>query len=224
MLKDLFNERVRLKAQLAPLKKKKEHLKKIISLAKERGKRILKSLISEYSSICFNHDYLDLKQKALKVYMNTFYGKARNSKSLIYLLELAGGTTSAGKYNLNLIREFVITKDFEIKYGDTDFLYLTCLDKYYEKCDRAFNEEKLSKEEYWTEIVNITINMIKKLRNQVNIYLRIRSGITFLKMTYEKVLFSVYFTGKKKYFRIEYEGVVNFKPKNLFTKRINTVK
>jgi len=75
VLEDLFNKRVELKTRLASLGKKKEQLGKLISSAKERGKRISESLNLEYSSICFDHDYQDSKQRALKVYMNTFTGK-----------------------------------------------------------------------------------------------------------------------------------------------------
>jgi DNA polymerase elongation subunit (family B) len=160
----------------------------MISSAKERGKRIPESLNSEYSSVCFDCDYFDSKQRALKVYMNTFYGEAGNSKSPIFLRELAGGTTSAGKFNLNLVAEFVTKKGFGIKYGDTDSLYLTCPDKYYEKCNEAFSRKELSKEEYWTEMVEITIDMMKRLRDQVNAYLRIKNGTSYLKMAYEEVL------------------------------------
>ncbi|GBC02496.1 hypothetical protein RclHR1_04650013 [Rhizophagus clarus] len=196
----------------------------MISSTKERGKKILESLNLEYSSVCFDYDYWDSKQKALKVYMNTFYGEAGNSLSSIFLRELACGTTTVGKYNLNLVAKFVTKKGFRIKYGDTDSLYLTCPDKYYEICDRAFNEGKLSKEAYWTEMVKITMDVMRKLHNQVNAYLRIKSGTSYLKMAYEEVLFPVCFTGKKKYFGIEHEDVVNFKPKNLFKKEIETVK
>ncbi|RIA85344.1 hypothetical protein C1645_830949 [Glomus cerebriforme] len=122
-----------LKACLTPLEKKKRCLEKMISLAKERGKRILESLFSEYSS------------------------EVKNSKSSIFLHKLACETTTAGKYNLNLVAEFVTKKGFGIKYGDTDSLYLTCPDRYYEKCDEAFARKELSKEVYWAEMVNITI-------------------------------------------------------------------
>src|SRR4051794_5500120 len=156
--------------------------------------------------------------------MNTFYGEAGNSKSPIFLRELACGTTTAGKYNLNLVAEFVSKKGFGIKYGDTDSLYLTCPEKYYGKCDEAFSRKELSKEAYWTEMVEITMNVMKSLRDQVNAYLRIKSGTSYLKMAYEEVLFPVCFTGKKKYFGVGHEDVVNFKPKNLFKKGIDTVK
>ncbi|CAI2189691.1 17189_t:CDS:2, partial [Funneliformis geosporum] len=140
-------------------------------------------------------------QRALKVYMNTFYGKAGNSLSPIFLRALAGGTISAGKYNLNLVTKFVTKKGFGIKYGDTDSLYLTCPEKYYKKCDEAFSRKELSKEAYWTEMVEITMNM-----------------------AYEEVLFPVCFTGKKKYFSVSHEEVVNSRLDNLFMRGIDTMK
>ena len=131
VLEYLFNKRVELKAHLDQLGKKRRHLEKMISSARERGKTILESLISEYSFICFDYDYSDSKQRALKVYMNTFYGEAGNLKSPIFLRELAGRTTSARKYNLNLVTDFISKKGFGIKYGDTDSLYVACPDRYY---------------------------------------------------------------------------------------------
>ena len=125
VLEDLFNKRVNLKVQLALLGKKKEHLGKMISSVKKKGKKIPENLNLEYSSICFDYDYLDSKQRALKVYMNTFYGEAGNSKSPIFLRELAGGITSAGQYNIDLVAKFVSGKGFGIKFGDTDSLSVT---------------------------------------------------------------------------------------------------
>src|SRR2546421_5455079 len=73
-------------------------------------------------------------------------------------------------------------------------------------------------------MVKITMDMMKRLCDQVNAYLRIKSGTSYLKMAYEEVLFPVCFAGKKKYFGIGHEEVVNFRPKTLFTKGIDTVK
>ena len=73
-------------------------------------------------------------------------------------------------------------------------------------------------------MVKITMEVMDEFCNKVNAYLRIKNDTSYLKMTYEEVLFPVCFTGKKKYFRIGHEEVVNFKPKSLFTKGIDTVK
>ena len=117
-------------------------------------------------------------------------------------------------------------KDFGIKYDNTDFLYLICPDSCYEKCDLAYNDGKgtISKLEYWTEMVKITMVIIEKLCNEINTFLRLKTRSDYLKMAYEEVLFPVVFTGKKKYFGIFHEDILNFKLKELFIRGIDTVK
>ena len=145
VLEELFAMKLELKAQLASLGKKKVQLGKIISSLKEKGKRIPEKLDLEYKSICFEYDCLNSKQKAVKLFMNTFYGEAGNPLSSIFLRALAGGTTSAGKYNIKLVAEYVEKKGFQIKYGDTDSLYLTCPDKYFENVMKPFPEANFLK-------------------------------------------------------------------------------
>ncbi|CAG8679080.1 6863_t:CDS:2, partial [Cetraspora pellucida] len=96
---------------------------------------------------------------------------AENSKSLFFLCELAEEITSAGQYNIDLVAKFISKKAFKIKYEDTDSLYLICPDKYYKKNDRAFNEDRLFKEEYWSKIVKITIDVIKSCVIKVDNYM-----------------------------------------------------
>ena len=114
--------------------------------------------------------------------MNTFYDEAGNSNSPFFLHELVGGITSTGQYNIDLIAKFITAKGFGIKYRDTDSLYLTCPDKYYEICDRAFNKDELSKEAYWTEMVKIIMEVMDEFRNKVNAYFRIKNSTSYLKM------------------------------------------
>ncbi|GES95250.1 DNA polymerase family B-domain-containing protein [Rhizophagus clarus] len=182
--------------------------------------------IKEYSSIYFTYDSLNSKQKAIKLYMNSFYGVTGRSDSPFYILELAGGVTLAGREHIKCVAEYVKGKGFGIKYGDTDSLYLTCPDSYYEKCDLAYNdgEGTISKLEYWTEMVNITMDTMEKLRNKVNTFLRLKTRSDYLKMAYEEVLFPVAFTGKKKYFGIDHEETPNFEPREPFIRGIDTVK
>src|SRR4051794_39919691 len=140
--------RQELKAQFALLGKKKGHLGKLISSLKEKGKRIPEKFDLEYKSLCFEYECLNSKQKAVKLFMNTFYGETGNPLSSIFLRALARRTTFAGKYNIKLVAEYVEKKGFRIKYEDTDSLYLTCSDKYFEKCDEAFSRGEFSKEAY----------------------------------------------------------------------------
>jgi DNA polymerase elongation subunit (family B) len=153
VLEYLSSKRNEMKKRLAPLKEKKEDMELVIAsmskglslpeaiekeLANAEGKKrvsLTKNLyhfinkarhefIAEYDSICFDCSCLDAKQYALKVYMNTFYGTAGDSKSPFFLRALAGGVTSAGQRNIKLVADFVKSKGFQIKYGDTDSLYL----------------------------------------------------------------------------------------------------
>ncbi|RGB29535.1 hypothetical protein C1646_766509 [Rhizophagus diaphanus] len=136
------------------------------------------------------------------------------------------GVTLAGRENIKCVAEYVKKKGFGIKYGDTDSLYLTCPDSCYEQCDLVYNGRKgaISKLEYWTEMVKITIGAIEKLRNEVNSFLKLKTRSDYLKMAYEEVLFSVVFTGKKKYFSTKHEDAVNFGLKDPFIRGIDTVK
>ena len=133
--------------------------------------------------------------------MNTFYGTAGDSKSPFFLRELAGDVTSAGRRNIKLVADFVKSKGFQIKYGDTDSLYLVCPEEFFQECDTAYdNGNGLSKEEYWSQMVNISMGVIERLRDEVNDFLRNDNGSSYLKMAYEEILFPVVFTGKKKYY------------------------
>ena len=174
---------------------------------------------ASFECICAN-----VKQNAIKIYMNTFYGEAGNSLSPFFLLELAGGVTSSGKYNIKLVAKFVQGKGFHIKYGDTDSLYLVPPSIYFSECDMQFIEGKLTREEYWTAMVRITMRVMNSLTIDINNYLYNTNGSKYLKMAYEEVLFPVVFTGKKKYYGIAHENEINFKPKKLFIRGIDIIK
>ncbi|CAI2190832.1 4137_t:CDS:2, partial [Funneliformis geosporum] len=166
VLKEFLIKRNSLKRCLAPLNDRKEELEKEISLAEIRGENITDALKSKYSSVSFIDTYLDTKSLALKVYMNTFYSEAENSGFPFFLRALAS--------------------------GDTDSLYLVCPEECFQKCDEAYdNGNGISKEEYWSRIVNISIEVIEKLRDEVNDFLRNDNGSSYLKIAYEEVLFPV---------------------------------
>ncbi|CAB5200419.1 unnamed protein product [Rhizophagus irregularis] len=180
--------------------------------------------IAEYDSICFDCSCLDAKQYALKVYMNTFYGTAGDNKSPFFLRALAGGVTSAGQRNIKLVTDFVKSRDFQIKYGDTDSLYLVPPERCFQECDEAYDGGNgISKEEYWSRMVNISMGVMEKLHDEVNDFLRKDNKSSYLKMAYEEVIFPVVFTGKKKYYGIPHESKPNFN-KELFIREIETVK
>jgi hypothetical protein len=51
--------------------------------------------------------------------MNTFYGVMGNKTSALFQLPLAGGVTSAGQYNLLLVKKYVESLDHKVYYGDS---------------------------------------------------------------------------------------------------------
>ncbi|GBC36912.2 ribonuclease H-like domain-containing protein [Rhizophagus irregularis DAOM 181602=DAOM 197198] len=176
VLEYLSGKRNEMKKRLAPLKEKKEDMDLVISsmgkslslseaieqiLANaevEKRNGLTKNLyhfihkekhefIAEYDSICFDCSCLNKKQYAFKVYMNTFYGTAGDN--------------------------FVKRKGFEIKYGDTNSLYLVCPEERFQRCDEAYDSGNgISKEEYWSRMVEISMVEMEKLRDEVNDFLK----------------------------------------------------
>lgn len=179
---------------------------------------------AQYRETCFEFSAIDSKQKALKGFMNTFYGEAGNKRSAFFLLPLAGGVTTAGQYNIKMVADYVIKQGFRIKYGDTDSLYVCAPARYFKEADRRYAFGVTSREEYWTEMVRITMEALDSLRDKVNAHLCADNGTKHLKMAYEEVIFPGAFTGKKKYFGIAHVNVPNFRPKKLFIKGIDVVK
>ena len=110
ILRDLFKQRSEMKKDLTIYKDKKEHIEKY-----ERDYIDNK----DYKECLFKLKYCDTKQKALKVFMNTFYGEMGNKTSALFQLPLAGGVTSAGQYNLLLVKKYVESLDHKVYYGDS---------------------------------------------------------------------------------------------------------
>ena len=107
---------------------------------------------------------------------------------------------------------------------NTDSLYLTCPSAHFAECDAEFAAKRMTREEWWSAQVRVTIRAMNLARDEVNTFLRARSGGPYLKMAYEEVLYPVVFTGKKKYFGIPHVSEVNFRPKDLFVRGIDVVK
>jgi hypothetical protein len=110
ILKNLFAQRAEMKKELFIYKEKKEHIEKYETDYINN---------EEYKECLFKLNYCDTKQKALKVFMNTFYGELGNKNSPLFILELAGAITSAGQKNLLLIKDYVERLNHNVYYGDS---------------------------------------------------------------------------------------------------------
>ena len=162
-----------------------------------------------YSECSFKVAYYNTNQGALKVYMNTFYGETGNQLSAFFLVSIAGGITSWGQYNTKMVKEFVTEQKYTVLYGDTDSLYINCPEALFDDVDNAYITGKISKLEYWTAMIEITMENLDKFKDEVNLILLLDNYSPFLKMAYEEVLYPFALLGKKKYIGIAHEGLVN---------------
>lgn len=115
ILNDLFNKRAVIKKQMKVFMHRKEELEAIF--AKDVSKQKLHQ--EEYDNIVFDINYINCKQNALKVFMNTFYGSAGSQMSPFFVVEVAGGITQYGKQNIQLAHSFVTKQGCRTYYGDS---------------------------------------------------------------------------------------------------------
>ena len=180
-------------------------------------------VIEKYNKACFAYVTANAKQSAVKVYMNTFYGEAGNSKSPFFKLALAGGVTAYGRKTIKMVADYVRERGFRIKYGDTDSLYLEAPGHVFSKCDEEFINGG-TRHKWYSDQVEITMFELKKLQVDVNQFLIRDNGSTYLEMNFEEVMYPVVFCGKKKYYGIAHVGAVNFTPHDLFIRGIEIIK
>lgn len=139
VLKDLFDQRVGLKAQLKPIATKIEELE---LLPKDEFATWIRTHADEWSMLMGRFNYLNSKQKALKVFMNTFYGESGNAMSPLRVLALAGGVTSSGQYNIKKVAQLVQDLMCRIYYGDTDSVYLSMPRRSFRQYDKAYYSQR----------------------------------------------------------------------------------
>jgi len=220
ILRNLFKQRAEMKKSLEVYTEKKEQMESEMSDIE------LKNSI-DYQDCLFQLNYCDTKQKALKVYMNCFYGELGNKNSPLFILELAGGITSAGQANLKKVKKYIEDNGCKTYYGDTDSLYFTFADKCFEDIHKSFlttNNEAISKEKYCANLVYRTFDLVKKINTDVNDFLKKDNGTGYLKMAYEEVLYPTVFLSRKKYYGIEHKKIANFKPKKMFIRGLEVKK
>jgi DNA polymerase elongation subunit (family B) len=195
VLKQLFDKRKALKAQM-------KQWEKLAEEAKEDS--------AEYAHAKFQFEYMNSTQKALKIFMNTFYGEIGNQRSPFFMVQVAGGVTVNGGRNVRMAQQFVEQKGCKVYYGDTDSIYTSMPDVHFLDVDKEYYSGKITKEDYWARLVEITLEVIAVVRNEVNEYFHFDNGTRFLTMAFEEVLFPVFFASKKKYVGIAHEHRPSF--------------
>lgn len=229
ILRKLFAERLKVKLEKLALEEQEESMK-VQGLDNT----------DEFTDVLFRLDATDTKQKAMKVIMNTFYGKAGDSSSSIFELLVSGGITEMGQRNIKFVAKLAEDIGCRRKYGDTDSVYVTCPRSTYEELDaqyardvallhvedpnRKAGESTISPDvaednksayhaltlAYHEEKVRLTMKRVAEIRDYINKALIADNGTKYLKIAYEEVLYPAYFTGKKKYFGIAHMGEPKF--------------
>lgn len=117
ILKELFDARKQLKSGLLGLVHWEHERERLMALpAEEFASSAIKE---EFADVCFAYNALDSKQRALKVFMNTFYGESGNKRSPLFMIQVAGGITMAGRDNIKRAYNFVEANGCKTYYGDS---------------------------------------------------------------------------------------------------------
>ncbi|POG72665.1 hypothetical protein GLOIN_2v1477577 [Rhizophagus irregularis DAOM 181602=DAOM 197198] len=171
VLEYLSGKRNEMKKRLAPLKEKKEDMELVIS---SMGKSL--SLSEAIEQILANAEVE--KRNGLTKNLYHFIHKEKHEfiaeyDSICFDCSCLNKKQYAFKRNIKLVADFVKRKGFEIKYGDTNSLYLVCPEERFQRCDEAYDSGNgISKEEYWSRMVEISMVEMEKLRDEVNDFLK----------------------------------------------------
>jgi DNA polymerase elongation subunit (family B) len=117
ILKELFDARKQLKSGPLGLIHWEHEKEKLMALPIEEFES--SDIKEKFSDVCFNYNALDSKQRALKVFMNTFYGESGNKRSPLFMIQVAGGITMAGRDNIKRAYDYVKENNCSVYYGDS---------------------------------------------------------------------------------------------------------
>jgi DNA polymerase elongation subunit (family B) len=165
---------------------------------------------------------INVKQKAVKVYMNTFYGVTGSEAQAFYVLEIANGITKWGQHLLLSSIDFVKSNfGVEIFYGDTDSLFMSLNPTHYKDVLQRYGNGEYTRREMYQNICEIAMIKGREIQAKTNEWLLKTFGL-FLRVAFEEVLFPACFLSKKKYFGIEHKDKVNFDDPHLLIKGLDT--
>jgi DNA polymerase elongation subunit (family B) len=159
----------------------------------------------------FWYIYYNGKQLTLKVFMNSFYGETGNVLSPFFIVLVAGGITTHGQMTIKSAKHFVEkVEKCPVLYGDTDSLYVTPPEHVFTEIDKMYMTGKITKLEFWTAMVEISMEYADMLVDRVNNHLYEITGMRYLRMAYEEVLWPYALLGRKKYIGVQHTGIANF--------------
>ncbi len=168
---------------------------------------------------------VEAKDIAMKVFLNTFYGRSGMKSSPLYTLLVAAGITSKGQEMIKYACSLITEKGWTRVYGDTDSMYIRAPSGTYDEIRKQYESGTITRQEYYESMVKLCIKLVKELQVYVNNKLAEKTGYRYLQMTYEETLCKLLLVGKKKYAGIKHEHVPNFRDDfELFLRGLDIVK
>ena len=210
----LFHQRKKIKRTLKTWADEREQME-------AKGAAYLCEHAIRYVDVKFQCGYLNAKQLAIKVFMNTFYGEAGTKNSPFFVLDVVCAITGFGQESLKRAQREVERLGCKVYYGDTDSIYLSIPEAHFDELDRKFYSCGISKVAYWHALVELTWEHIVPINKIVNDMFRERTQTAFMDLSYEEVVFPSFWISKKKYFAVAHKKIINFFPPKLFSRGLD---
>jgi len=162
----------------------------------------LDDLIEDLTWMVQNFGVLQLGRKIM---MNTFYGTAGSKTSCLFMLQVSGSITSKSRDITRTIERVGIEHAYEVVYGDTDSIYVIPPKHLFEDTIIAYNYRAITREQYWSHMVDIGIKGLDTLSKIVNVRLQEMTQTDFVQVSFERVMFPTLICGLKYYMGASFE-------------------
>jgi DNA polymerase elongation subunit (family B) len=180
-------------------------------------------MIKESKSDSVMLAYYTSKSNALKVIANSIYGETGYVFSPLYELLVSSSVTAYARELLKRVVSYLESLDCKVIYGDTDSVFYTIPADNFTEFDNEFLMQK-NKKIYWSKKIEKTIEYSYMLEKKVNEYMKQLTGLSYMKMAYEKTLHPSIFFHKKQYCGCEHENKSNLDNPKLYLKGLKIVK
>lgn len=175
-------------------------LPKILLILKQRRSAMKKEIADIKSGKIKDRDpdylkwlagYLNIKQNNIKILMNSFYGVCGCESNPIYLVHVAGAIASKARTATKYMKSVAEEYGYEIVYGDTDSIFILISSDKTQSSGQ--NLEAIAK-----TLKNANTKMYE-LQDIINDRYKEMTGVPFLSIEFEKILFPFALFGMKNY-------------------------
>lgn len=156
---------------------------------------------------------LGVKEKMLKIGLNSVYGSFGDSNNrYFYNPYIQTGIVQYSRMALIVAKIIAEHLGCVVRYGDTDSIYSSFPNEYFEECDNIYSQSNKTYEDivqYWKSMVEITIKNSKFISDKINEYFISITGNKFYRIVYEETGGPVLWITKKNYIMVVHEKEFN---------------